>query len=102
MSICVFLFSPAGQNHDPSAAVPRQSRAVQEHPASGVGAPGEAAATSDLQRLGHQEADEEGGADGHQHRHFPRGHVGRQRQYGRTQETQAARPYGRLCQLLPG
>lgn len=93
---------PAGSNHYPPAAVQGKSRAVQEHSASGVGTSGEAAATTDLQCLSHQEADEEGRTDGHQHRHFPRGHVWCQRQHGRTQETQAARPNSRLRQLLPG
>lgn len=71
--VCVLWHT--GPDHDPLAAVPSQSRAVQEHPASGVGAPGEAATTPHLQRLSHQEADEEGGADGDQHGHLPRRHV---------------------------
>lgn len=37
-----------GPNHYPLAAVPGKSRAVQEHPATGVGAPREAAAASDF------------------------------------------------------
>lgn len=72
MDVCVAF---AGPHHHSPAAVQDKGRVVQEHPAAGMGATGEATETFDLQRFSHQEADEEGRADGHQHRYFPCGHV---------------------------
>lgn len=79
MCVCVCVgvgvaAAPEGPHHHTPAAVPSQGRAVAQHTATGLGATGEAAAAPDLQRLSHPQADAEGGAYGHQHRHLPCGH----------------------------
>lgn len=65
----------AGPDHHPPAAVQDKGRVVQEHTATGMGPTGETPTTFDLQRFSHQEADEEGRADGDQHGHLPCGHL---------------------------